>query len=178
MQKTIETAMGRKFTIRDDYASGAVILDVEKTDGAGLVVSRLIPPIAIDLGEAIIQAAGREAFVYEGRLPIIRDGKNGEGYFDRETGITRYASEATPDSLMKEIKALIAIRGQLIKDDDERRARRAEEALAELKLKGRRDALVKKLTGCDNRTYRESSEILKKAIDYAIELEDQLSDHK
>jgi hypothetical protein len=176
MKKVIESHMSRKFTVENYWQDDVVHLGAENTASGSEIISRLAKDTAVELGEALINAAQKGVFVYDGRLPLIRDGKNGQGFYDAETRTTRYASDSTPESLMREIKVLISIRNELIKEEAEREERRAEKAAAALKLQGRRNELTRKFAGREEAAYANLSGTAQKAIDYIIEMEDRLAE--
>ena len=169
MNQTIETHMSRKFIV-EDSAYGQTHITVENTHQGGQIVSSIYNDTAVELGEAIIKAAKKKAFVFEGRLPSASRVGN-----KIQASLFAVPDNRTPESLLEEIKALITIREVLILEAKEKQQREAEEAKEALKLKERRDTLTREFCGQSEGGYRYLSETAKKAVDRVIELEDKLS---
>lgn len=173
MQKTIMTHMQRKFTVEDD-CNDVVVVSLESTGNGGKIVSRMINADAVDLGTAVLNAAGKKVFTYEGSLPGVG---YDNGFFVAGQGNHREERRNTTssESVMKQIKALIAIHQKLVAEEEYRASEEYKRKEAERKLNERRNALVNKFAGTETRTYSTATDTLREAVDYAIELEDKLT---
>jgi hypothetical protein len=170
MQKIIESHMSRKFTV-EDSTYGQTHITVENTSRLNQIVSSIHNDTALELGETIIKAAGKKAFIFEGRLPnAFGDGKSVISVGNKVRPI-----DTDPETVLQDIKELISLYNVLVLEAEEKKKREAEEALAALKLKSRRDALAKQFAGSREAAYINCSDTARAAINYAIELEDKLN---
>jgi hypothetical protein len=164
MQKTIETHLHRKFHVKNSIES--IVVEVKNTSSGAEIVSSVLKDDAFELGEAMINAAGKRVFLYIGRPPsACRVGDK------IRAGLMEVPANRTPDSILEEIKSLITIREVLILEAEEKKKREAEAAK---KLEERRNKLAIQFGG-DGYRYHHCSHTAQAAIDRIIELEDKLN---
>lgn len=176
MLKTITTHLERQFTVMDDGTAKAVIVETKNTHSGAEIAARLLNHDAIDLGEAVLKSAGKKVFTYEGSLPGV--GVDGDYFVAGQGGdrVERHTG-ASSESVLKQIKGLIAIHNKIVKEEEYRKTEEFKKAEAEKKLNARRNELTQKFCNDDpSAGYRYLSETAKKAVDYAIELEDKLGE--
>lgn len=165
-ETVITTPYNRVITVT--LNDGGIFLQAKATAGfgkAGEVQSFLSPENAVEIGTALLDAAGETPGLSIGALPEVT--VSGDGWYNAGGVVRSPAVDA--DNLLKQAKALLAIHARLVAD---RAAKKAKEAAkAAVNVTKRRDALVQELTGDSYRKYSSASEIFKASIDRIIELE-------
>lgn len=181
---TITTDYSRQFEVTGSGID--TFLDVRDTDTKRSISSWLHGNTAEELGEALLEAAGKKLYAFDD-LPKVTT----NGYYLRADNVSRLAT-TDPADVMDRIKGLLAIHGELVKREEakkaeqeaaeraaketaeaEKKAAEAEKKAAEAKA-ARRDELVREFnpTASWVATYYEVSSTARKAIDRIIELED------